>query len=93
MTIDNSKIESSLERSSFWESLPKSSYETLKNLGCSIWDNNHEGTLMLFPCSWYDYIPDDFQIVDINFNAEKFKKGVTDDDRRFGYLAYGIMVK
>lgn len=47
--------------------------------------------LMLFPRDWYDFIPNEFEIVDIFYKTEKFKKGLTDKDSRAGYLAYGIL--
>lgn len=48
--------------------------------------------LMLFPAEWYASIPAGFPIVDINGKLEDFEPGKTDDDRRFGLLAYGVMV-
>lgn len=46
----------------------------------------------LIPNEWYEYIPDGFDLVCISGKAEKFKRGRTDNDIRFGCLAYGIMV-
>lgn len=70
-------------------------HRELRDLGCRPWDEpNDEGmVLMLFPGEWYDLIPKGFKIVDINGNTESFAPKETDDDIRFGCLAYGIMVK
>jgi hypothetical protein len=72
----------------------------LKELGCRVWNDPREaddefdgGTLLLFPGEWYPRIPADFPIVTINGCAERFVPGVTDDDIRFGCLAYGILVR
>lgn len=47
----------------------------------------------LFPGEWYKHIPDGFEIVSISGNKEKFVQGETDDDIRFGCLAYGFIRK
>lgn len=73
----------------------------LKELGCGQWNDPSSpdqtgeyggGTLMLFPGEWYGRIPAGFVIHDINDVVEKFVPGQTDDDIRFGLLAYGVMV-
>ena len=67
--------------------------ETLREIGCQKWsepDENGE-VLWLYPGEWYDHIPDGTTIVDIGGNRELFKRGETDDDRRYGALAYGFM--
>lgn len=48
-------------------------------------------TLWLFPAEWYTSIPDGYEIVDIFGHREPFEQGVTDDDMRYGCLAYGIL--
>ena len=72
--------------------LPTLSKEALKAIGCQMWDEPDEQgrVLWLFPAEWYDHIPDGTEIVDINLQTEKFKRGDTDDDRRFGCLSYGF---
>lgn len=49
--------------------------------------------LWLFPAEWYSAIPAGFPVTDINGCIEPFLPGTTDDDRRFGLLAYGLMVR
>lgn len=62
--------------------------KTLKMLGLQKWTEEDE--LWLYPAEWYDSIPDGYEIVDINNVTENFKHGETDDDRRFGALAFGF---
>ncbi len=69
--------------------LKKAPLSVLTDLGLQNWDKN----LWLFPAEWYDHIPEGYEVVDINFEPESFRKGQTDDDRRGGALAYGILVK
>lgn len=67
--------------------------ETLKAIGCQKWDEpNADGeTHWLYPHEWYGIIPDGTPIVSISGEKELFQRGVTDDDMRFGALAYGFM--
>jgi hypothetical protein len=72
----------------------------LKELGLRRWGRQHEHAdgsetgpmLWLFPGEWYSAIPEGLPIVDINFNAERFRLGQTDDDIRFGCLSFGILL-
>lgn len=47
--------------------------------------------IWLIPGEWYDYIPDGYLLTDICGRQEPFKRGKTDNDIRFGCLAYGIL--
>lgn len=49
--------------------------------------------LWLFPGEWYSKIPPGYEIVDISYYIEKFKRGKTDNDIRFGCLAFGVLVR
>ena len=60
----------------------------LRDLGLQNWDDD----LWLYPAEWYDYIPDGYEVIDINGNTECFRKGETDDDRRYGALAFGCKI-
>jgi hypothetical protein len=75
--------------------LPFLSEETLVAIGCQQWsDPDAEGrTLWLFPAEWYDHIPDGTIVTAISGRTEPFKHGKTDNDRRFGALAYGFYKK
>lgn len=75
-----------------FDKLHELSESTLKAIGCQKWsepDANGE-VLWLFPHEWYDHIPEGFLVCDINDATEPFKRGVTDDDKRCGALAYGF---
>lgn len=62
--------------------------DTLQMLGLKEWG---EYSLWLFPCEWYATIPEGYEVTTITGGVERFKPGVTDDDRRYGVLAYGIV--
>jgi hypothetical protein len=49
--------------------------------------------LWLFPSEWYDHIPDGYEVVSISYYVEKFERGVSDNDIRYGCLPYGILVR
>ena len=63
--------------------------DMLCELGLQKWDENG---LWLFPSEWYGYIPEGYEIVDINYECELFEHGKTDNDIRFGALSFGIVV-
>jgi len=44
----------------------------------------------LIPGEWYDIIPDGFMVTGLYGEQYPFKHGESDDDIRFGCLAYGI---
>jgi hypothetical protein len=72
--------------------LPTLSEKTLKAIGCQKWDDpDKEGNVLwLFPYQWYDYIPSGTPIISISGQQELFERGITDNDMRFGALAYGF---
>ena len=76
-----------------WENLHKKDEATLRALGFGVWDENEEGKHWLFPKEWYDIIPDGHPIVYITGKQSEFKRGETDDDYRFGCLAFGFIQK
>lgn len=79
-----------LPKDAAWlDTLKSAPLDILRDLGLQCWDMN----LWLFPAEWYEYIPEGYEIIDLNFNVESFRKGETDNDRRFGVLAYGILVE
>ena len=82
--------------------LKNKSLSELKKLGFKIWDkyNRKEKgylkpgeTHLLFPAAWYSSIPENYIVVDISGQKEKFKSGKSDDDNRFGALPYGFIRK
>lgn len=78
-----------------FDRIPELPEGTLKAIGCQKWDepDSSGNVLWLYPHEWYNHIPDGTTIVDINGNVETFERGKTDDDMRFGALAYGFMRK
>ncbi len=67
--------------------------DTLKALGCAQWDEPDAtgNVLWLYPAEWYDHIPEGLPVTCIDGEVSPFKRGETDDDRRFGVLAYGFV--
>lgn len=61
--------------------------DKLLAMGLQRWEKNH----WLYPYEWYSFIPDGYEMICIDGTVEKFKKGVTDNDQRFGALAYGFI--
>lgn len=49
--------------------------------------------VILFPAEWYKLIPDGFKCTSLWGEEKEFIKGKSDDDTRFGCLAYGIRRK
>lgn len=64
------------------------SRERLLAIGLRPWD---DAGLMLFPVDWYPLIPAGFEVTSISGETEAFVPGETDNDCRYGVLAYGIM--
>lgn len=75
------------------DSIQDAPTDLLFSLGCRVWDKEGGVVHWLYPGEWYDHIPDDYSVVTINDKSERFKQGVTDDDIRFGCLAYGFKRK
>lgn len=75
--------------------LPTLFEETLKEIGCQKWDDpDAEGNVLwLYPAEWYDHIPEGHVMRCIDGKDYPFKHGETDNDRRFGALAYGFLRK
>jgi hypothetical protein len=78
-----------------FSALPTLSEATLLSIGCMKWDepDNNNEVLWLLPGEWYGHIPKGFPLRCISGQDEPFKHGETDDDIRFGVLAYGFMRK
>ncbi len=87
----------------FFNDLRTMGATALREVGCRPWndpaspdpeDQARFGgkALWLFPAEWYPHIPEGYALVCLNGEREAFKAGVTDDDMRFGLLAYGILV-
>jgi hypothetical protein len=74
-----------------WKSLHKTDEATLIALGFGVWDETEKGKHWLFPKEWYDTIPDGYPITYISGEESTFRRGETDDDYRYGCLAFGFI--
>lgn len=70
-----------------FDALKKLEDHALRAIGCRVWEEGH----YLYPKEWYYNIPNEYPVVDIFGDTELFVPGVTDDDIRFGCLAYGFV--
>ena len=68
--------------------IQKADEAALRELGLQKWDEGH----WLYPSEWYEHIPAGLPIVTISDEIETFQPGITDNDMRFGVLAYGFKV-
>lgn len=74
-----------------YAALPKLPPSTLRKIGCGGWADAGGKRHWLFPAEWYPHIPAGTPVVAIGGGTEAFEPGVTDNDMRFGYLAYGFL--
>jgi hypothetical protein len=85
-----------------WHQLRELSKNALRELGLGVWNDPSEveegdptyggKVLMLLPGEWYAHVPEGYELVCIDGKPEPFARGVTDDDIRFGCLAFGLLV-
>lgn len=88
--IDGKVVTSKPSTMEEFQALRTMSEAELKALGCGIWNKDKGVTHWLFPKEWYDTIPNGLMIDVIDGRTEAFESGKTDDDYRFGCLAYGF---
>ena len=69
-----------------WTGLRTKTREQLSALGMRAFDER----LMLFPYAWYADIPAGYEVETINGTIIVFEPGKTDNDQRYGCLAYGV---
>ncbi len=74
-----------------YNSLKKAPRDILLDIGLRIWNEKDKKVHYLYPGEWYEYIPEGIEVSGIFGETEKFKKGITDDDIRFGCLPYGFI--
>jgi len=67
--------------------------ESLVKIGCQVWDEHRftKEKHWLFPQEWYQCIPNGMEVITISGRKEKFQRGKTDDDIRYGALSYGFI--
>gem|GEM_PF-2932992 len=77
-----------------WESLRSGPSSRLKAMGLGTWAcrRSDKTALMLFPGEWFGHIPDGFEVESISGHIKPFVASRSDDDIRFGRLAYGVRV-
>ncbi len=73
-----------------WAALPGKTEPELRAMGFGLWDDPYP-QLWLLPAEWYSGIPDGLVLHCIDGSTEIFKAGATDNDRRFGCLAFGFL--
>ena len=70
--------------------------DVLRRIGVGPWSHGEmpgkEWKQWLFPCEWYDCIPEGYEIHTILGEVKTFQRGETSKDRRFGCLCYGWVV-
>lgn len=70
----------------FFNALPEMPHEMLIQIGMGVWEPGH----YLYPYEWYDFIPENHLVTFIDGSQEPFVQGKTDNDMRYGMLAYGF---
>jgi hypothetical protein len=88
---DGQQVPAPMFSPSDWARLPAMDDATLKELGLGVWDRTDAGTHWLFPKEWYGIVPAGLMVTFIGGEVEPFEPGVTDDDYRFGCLAFGFI--
>lgn len=74
-----------------YEALPKMDEKTLIDIGCQMWDEKDNMIHWLYPAQWFEFIPEGFEVYTIGERYVKFNKNTSDNDTRFGALAYGFL--
>lgn len=87
-------------KTEFRELLKNGGRTRLLNQGFRIWERYKSKkhtphlkkgeALLLIPGKYYDLIPERFPLITLFGSKIKFRHGQTDNDTRFGLLAYGI---
>lgn len=73
-----------------WANLYRRDHSDLMVMGLGVWNKNDQGTHYLLPKDWYGIIPNGLALKCIDGTVAPFEAGVTDDDYRYGCLAYGF---
>jgi len=88
---DEANVSAPIFTTEDWANLGKLPLDRVRNLGCQMWGEDAKGIHWLFPGEWYPYIPAGTMVTSICGDIKPFQPGVTDDDIRFGALAYGFI--
>lgn len=74
-----------------YDALCLMSDESLKKIGCQVWEDNRFWTHWLYPVQWYEDIPDGYEVTTIAGQKEIFMLGKTSCDARNSALGYGFI--
>lgn len=74
-----------------WQNLGTLPIYRLRQMGFQVWKEDDKGIHWLFPGEWFQHIPEGLEVVFINGEKEPFSKHTTDNDIRFGALAFGFI--
>lgn len=72
------------------DSIKRAPSDFLRKLGLGLWSGDNGVEHWLYPGEWYKHIPEGYEMACIDGETEAFKTGETDDDIRYGCLAYGF---
>ena len=93
--LDDLEIEWIPETLNEFKSLFELPVEVLHKMGCRKWEDiivdETEKWVILYPGEWYEYIPEDLDVVDIFGEEYKFKREKSSNDIRFGCLSFGFL--
>jgi len=79
-------------KTSFRHAIKGATPGKLRKLGFGLWEKIGRKYLYLIPGTLYNHIPENFPVYNISWKKELFKNGKADDDTRYGFLPYGIVV-
>lgn len=74
-----------------WANLAVISRDELFAMGIGLWAETDDYTHFLFPGEWFNFIPEGLPMVCINGQEETFSRVDSDNDTRYGCLAYGFL--
>ena len=66
--------------------------DLLYDIGFKVWSEMEDGDLWVFPLWMFDYIPKGMKLVSIGGETIEFDPETTDNDNRFGCIAYGLVL-
>lgn len=79
------------QRAADFDALKTAPDDFLRSLGLGIWDEEDGKQHWLYPGEWFNAIPEGYPLVCIDGKTYAHNRDETDDDIRFGCLAYGFV--
>ncbi|MBY0560146.1 hypothetical protein [Hyphomicrobium sp.] len=75
-----------------YDALPSLSEESLKKIGCKLWDSWYGGARhWLYPPEWFPHIPNGHAVVFTNGRKDAFDMHTTSSEREIGALSFGFI--